>query len=470
MDEATSLLWYSFREKNSLEGNPENIDKAVKLHRTVVSTPQLKSVLPHRSKFGGATSIKNIGFNDAGKIEVHQDFYLEKKFFTGKELVVAKTGSNFYEIATEEQLCKMFIGDDCGFDKNFRENSIVAQLYLESYAMLWDMGSLFGVLKQAKGAAQTGGTMLLYGAANAHFNALLELTERLVDGMRTRLSKIVEIGEVRFEQLVEINWATVSRCPWIANYRELPRILVQVEKNASEVFRVVGKARSEANALTLKERKDQAEEETKNFLSAAEGLTKTAGKSLNITYNSFKSLETSEKNAESVAQVTKQLKDRDASEKKKESEEAERQQQQFLKEQEVTKATTTAASSNKLYMISITTSKLPGSGTDANVYCVLQGSKGKTDQIALPDEDKTRFETGRVDRFELDIQGDIGDVTGLTLGLSEAKSIDADWRVKIVEILDKSGPKKYTVDCEKTVLGGPFHKTEASFKAERTKN
>src|SRR5437868_4486054 len=54
---------------------------------------------------------------------------------------------------------------------------------------------------QAKGAAQTGGTMLLYGAANAHFNALLELTERLTDGMRTRLSKIVEIGEVRFEQV-----------------------------------------------------------------------------------------------------------------------------------------------------------------------------------------------------------------------------------------------------------------------------
>jgi len=331
------------------------------------------------------------------------------------------------------------------------------------------LGSLFGVLKQAKGAAQTGGTMLLYGAANAHFNALLELTERLVDGMRTRLSKIVEIGEVRFEQLVEINWATVTRCPWIANYRELPRILVQVEKNATEVFRVVGKARSEANALTLKERKEQAEDETKNFLSAAEGLTKTAGKSLNISYNSFKSLETVEKSSESVEKVTKQLKDRDASEKKKEAEEEEKQKQQFLKDQEAAKATT-ASSSNKLYMITITTSKLPGSGTDANVYCMLQGSKGKTDAIALPDEDKTRFETGRVDRFELDVQGDIGDVAGITLGLAEAKGIDADWRVKTVEILDKSGPKKYLVDCEKTVLGGPFHKTEASFKAERTKN
>jgi len=323
-------------------------------------------------------------------------------------------------------------------------------------------------LKQAKGAAQTGGTMLLYGAANAHFNALLELTERLTDGMRTRLSKIVEIGEVRFEQLVEINWATVTRCPWIANYRELPRILVQVEKNATEVFRVVGKARSEANALTLKERKDQAEDETKNFLSAAEGLTKTAGKSMNISFNSFKSLENTEKSHESVAKVATQLKDRDATEKKKEIEEAEKKQKEF-EQQLTTAAPTSSTSTSKSYVIAITTSKLPGSGTDANVYCVLMGTKAKTEQIPLPDEDKTRFETGRVDRFEINVQGDIGDVSGITLGISDAKALDADWRVKTVDILDKSGPKRYAVDCEKTCLGGPFHKSEAQFKAERTK-
>jgi len=331
------------------------------------------------------------------------------------------------------------------------------------------LGSLFGVLKQAKGAAQTGGTMLLYGAANAHFNALLELTERLTDGMRTRLSKIVEIGEVRFEQLVEINWATVTRCPWIANYRELPRILVQVEKNAAEVFKSVGKAKSEANAMTLKERKDAAETETNNFLTAAEGLTRTAGKSMNISYNSFKSLENTEKSNESVGKVAQQLKDRDASEKKKETEEAEKKQKEFMEQQAVVSTTASSSSSARQYLISITTSKLPGSGTDANVYCVLEGSKSKTERIQLPDEDKTRFETGRTDRFEVTAQGDIGDVTGITLGIADAKGLDADWRVKTVDILDKSGPKRFSVDCEKTVLGGPFHKTEAHFKAERTK-
>jgi len=158
--------------------------------------------------------------------------------------------------------------------------------------------------------------MLLYGAANAHFNALLELTERLTDGLRTRLSKIVEIGEIRFEQLVEINWATTSRCQCIGNYRELPRSLVQVEKNAAELFKHVAKARSEANSLTLKERKEQAEEETKSFLSAAENLTNNSKRTLKIEYNSLQTLKDAEQTTASVNKVSKLLKDRDENEKK----------------------------------------------------------------------------------------------------------------------------------------------------------
>jgi len=329
---------------------------------------------------------------------------------------------------------------------------------------------LYGVLKQAKAAAQTGGTLLLYGAANAHFNALLELCERLTDGMRTRLSRIVEIGEVRFEQLVEINWATTSRCPWIGNYRELPRILVQVEKNAGELFKVVAKARSEANALTLKDRKEQAEEETKSFLSAAEGLTRTAGKSMQISYNSYKSLESANQASENVDKVTKSLKDRDENEKKKEIEEVAKKQQQFLDE----KAKSSHASpSVKQYMIAITTSKLPGAGTDCAIGLVICGTKGKTALIVLPDEDKARFEAGTVDRFDIDVEGDIGDIAEITLGIDadSSKELNIDWRMAGVELLDKAHGRRYVFpDCESAVLGKPpFQKKEKVFKAERKK-
>jgi len=430
-----------------------------------LSSAAVKSVLPHRSKLGGPTTVKHIGFSDAGKVELFQDYLLAPGAPPGsKTIVVGKQNGNLIEIGAEDQLSKIFQYDDSGFDKNFRENAIVAQLYLESYAFLMDLGSLYGVLKQAKGAAQTGGTMLLYGAANAHFNALLELTERLTDGMRSRLSKIVEIGETRFEQLIEINWATVSRCPWIANYRELPRILVQIEKNAAELFKVVGKARSEANALTLKDRKDQAEQETQNFLSAAEGLTKTAGKSLNIAYNSYKSLEQSEKANKAAEEATKSLKDRDASEKEKEKKMEEQKQKEYLEKMEAA-AKTQSHPDKKKYWITVRTSKLPGSGTDADVYIVLTGQLGRTQKVPLPDEDKTKFELGKEDRFEIEIEGDIGDVTELRLGLAKgAKDLSADWRVKYVDLHDKGQGKKYYFDCEKTLIGGAFGKTEVPFK------
>jgi len=322
-------------------------------------------------------------------------------------------------------------------------------------------------LKQAKGAAQTGGTLLLYGAANAHFNALLELCERLTDGMRSRLSKIVEIGEVRFEQLVEINWATTTRCPWIGNYRELPRILVQVEKNAASVFKVVGQARSEANALTLKERKDQAEEETKSFLTAAEGLTRTAGKSMQISYNSFQSLESSNKANESVDKVTKALKDRDSSEKQKEKEEEQKIQQQFLEEKAKAQP---ESPSVKQYMIAITTSNDIGSGVDCAIGLVLIGSKGKTATIELPDEDKSRFEAGQTDRFDIDVEGDIGEPSELIFGLDteSSKELVIDWTIGGVELLDKASGRRYVFpDAKKAVLGNGLRKKVKNFKAER---
>jgi len=287
--------------------------------------------------------------------------------------------------------------------------------------------------------------------------------------MRTRLSRIVEIGEVRFEQLVEINWATTSRCPWIGNYRELPRILVQVEKNAAELFKVVGKARSEANALTLKDRKEQAEEETKSFLTAAEGLTRTAGKSMQISFNSYKSLENHNQASENVDKVTKALKDRDESEKKKEIDEAAKKHQQFLEEK--AKPQQHESPTVKQYMIALTTSKLPGAGTDCAIGLVISGTKGKTAVIVLPDEDKSRFEAGKTDRFDIEVEGDVGDVSEITLAIDADSSteLNIDWRMASVELLDKAHGRRYVFpESENAVLGKPpFQKKERVFKAER---
>jgi len=76
---------------------------------------------------------------------------------------------------------------------------------------------------------------------------------------------------------------------------------------------------------------------------------------------------------------------------------------------------------------------------------------------------------GSIDRFDIVIYGDIGDVTELRIGLGGgAFALDADWRLKSVELNEKNsknGPRRYSFPCEHVVLGGIFHKAEASFKA-----
>jgi hypothetical protein len=265
--------------------------------------------------------------------------------------------------------------------------------------------------------------------------------------------------------LVEINWATTTRCEWIGNYRELPRTLVQVEKNATEVFKFVSKARSEANALTLKERKEQAEEETQSFLAAADGLTKRTGKSLQISYNSYTALEKEE--ASSVSKIKGSVMDSfskmDSAEKSIEDKKIKQAEAEMAKELEKKKNTADPAKQGvKQYAITIQTSSRAGAGTDANVYCMLQGTAAKTDEINLPDKNKTRFECNGQDVFDIDIEGDIGDITDLYLG-HDNSSHGADWRIKWAEIIEKNkGGLKWIFIFEADV-GGKKKKGEMEF-------
>jgi len=435
----------------------------------VISSPNVRTVLPHRctvikdisldlARPGSspapppvkATGPNSIEFTAKGGLEIKGELVL-----TQVQAASSGTVTKVPErVELNEDLLKsVFVGDKCGFDRNFRGNVVITTLFLEGYALLLELGSLYSVLKQAKGAAQTGGSLLLYGVANAHFNALLELAERLTDNMRSRLNKIVEIGEARFEQLVDINWATVLRCSWIANYRELPRTLVQVEKNAGEILKHVATARSEANALTLKERKDQAEEETQSFFAAADGLTKRTAKSMNIAYNSYTALEKEEANSMSkIKDSVKESFDKIDEEGKKLDAEAQKKAQEELKHKMVT-VDTSKGNQLRQYALTIKTGNRAGSGTDAQVFCVVVGSNAKTDEIALPDADKTRFECGGEDIFDIDVEGDIGDIKELHLGHDNTGN-GADWRVKWAELIDKSkGGVKYIFNYEAEIGG-----------------
>jgi len=217
--------------------------------------------------------------------------------------------------------------------------------------------------------------------------------------------------------------------------------------------------------LTLKERKEQAEEETQSFLAAADGLTKRTGKALQISYNSYTALEKEE--ASSVSKIKGSVMDsfskNDTAEKAIEDKKYNAAMKQL--EQELEKKKTTADPSKqgvKQYALTIKTSSRAGAGTDASVYCWLQGTAAKTDEINLPDDAKTRFECNGEDVFDLDIEGDIGEITDLYLG-HDNSGHGADWRIKWAEIIDKNkGGIKYIFLYDKDV-GGKKKSPEKEF-------
>jgi len=83
----------------------------------------------------------------------------------------------------------------------------------------------------------------------------------------------------------------------------------------------------------------------------------------------------------------------------------------------------------------------------------------KLDEIPLPDPHKTRFECNGEDLFDIDIEGDVGEITELCLGHDNTGQ-GPDWRVKWAEVVDKhKGGHNYVFiyDCD---IGGKKKKGE----------
>jgi len=114
------------------------------------------------------------------------------------------------------------------------------------------------------------------------------------------------------------------------------------------------------------------------------------------------------------------------------------------------------------------TSKKVGSGTDANVYCQLIGTKGKTGKILLGDDaSNSRFEQGSTDSFNLDVEGDVGEIVELVLG-HDNKGGGSDWNVQEARLADTITQNVYSFTCD-AWLGGAFGKPlERNFKPDKS--
>ncbi|XP_013416715.1 lipoxygenase homology domain-containing protein 1 isoform X2 [Lingula anatina] len=93
----------------------------------------------------------------------------------------------------------------------------------------------------------------------------------------------------------------------------------------------------------------------------------------------------------------------------------------------------------------IYTSDIRGAGTDANVYMVLYGDKGKSDEVKL-DNETDNFEQGQVDKFKIELD-EVGKPYKMRIR-HDGKGSFAGWHLNKVELENMQTKKKYVFNCD----------------------
>jgi len=98
------------------------------------------------------------------------------------------------------------------------------------------------------------------------------------------------------------------------------------------------------------------------------------------------------------------------------------------------------------FQIKIFTGSAFGAGTDANVFIIVQGQKGKTSEIALVYGDNiNKFEDGQCDTFVVD-GNDVGEITHVIIRHDDY-GIGSNWLLDHVEVVDHATGLMWSFPC-----------------------
>jgi len=167
----------------------------------------------------------------------------------------------------------IFVGPECGLEEFFRGNTFIAYKYLKAHALLLELGGLFQVIEKATNCAKQGGTLLVYGVANAQLNALLDSTKQMISTIRDEFTGVCKIAECAFEELVRKNKATEGRSKWMSHFKHVFPASNEINEAVKQVLKDVNLIKQQANSMTLYERFQKAENDTSDFLKSAEGFS-----------------------------------------------------------------------------------------------------------------------------------------------------------------------------------------------------
>jgi len=181
-------------------------------------------------------------------------------------------------------LPQIFVGPYSGVEGFFQNNAYITYKFLRAHALLLEFGRLFVVIEKARNCAKQGGTLLVYGVANAQLNALLDSTKSMINAIRDEFTAVCKIAECAFEKLVFENDATPQRSKWIKHFKHVFPAINGVTAAVKEVLEDVGAIKLQANSMTLYERFQKAQNDTADFLSSADSFSQRTAQVLNQPY------------------------------------------------------------------------------------------------------------------------------------------------------------------------------------------
>jgi len=185
----------------------------------------------------------------------------------------------------DHRLPLILSGPYSGVESFFQNNAYISYKFLRAHALLIEFGQLFVVIEKARNCAKQGGTLLVYGVANAQLNCLLDSTKSMINAVRDEFLAVCKIAECAFEELVFANEASSGRNKWIQHFKHVFPAINKITDSVKEVLEDVGKIKLQANSMTLYERFQKAQNDTNDFLASADSFSQRTSAVLGTPYN-----------------------------------------------------------------------------------------------------------------------------------------------------------------------------------------
>jgi len=248
------------------ETAPDTVSTADRLILTVEADDNIRQVMGDELK---TVKEKMCGISSNSSDAIWQSIDLREKGLKNTRELLDPCRKDL----TDPMLPFVLKGATSGVEEWFRGNAYVAHHFLRAHGLLLETGRLFVVIEKAANCAKTGGTLMVFGLANAQLNATLDSTKAIMDALKDAFNLVSKIAECCFEELVFANQATKERTEWISHFKNVFPGINEINESIKVIKKDVSEIKETANSMTLYDRFQKAADENAEFLGTADAFS-----------------------------------------------------------------------------------------------------------------------------------------------------------------------------------------------------